>query len=332
MTPTNLTSPRIVYMGTPTFAVEPLRAILSAGYNVAAVVTAPDKPVGRGLVLQPSAMKQFATEQGIAVLQPDKLRSEEFMAQLKHINPDIAVVVAFRMLPEAVWTLPRLGTFNLHASLLPNYRGAAPINWAIINGEKKTGLTTFLLNREIDTGSIILQQEVDIHEADTAGDLHDRLMHAGAPLVVETINLLLNGQAKPIEQSELLRSNAELKPAPKIFKHTCQINWSNKASAIHNLVRGLSPYPAALAEMRITRGGKAETIGLKIFRTQAENCNHNMKAGAIATDCKKWLKVACSDGYIAIEQLQQSGKKPLPIEEFLRGWQNTEFIEMTGID
>lgn len=323
-------APRIVYMGTPDFAVEPLKAVLSAGYNVAAVVTVPDKPVGRGLKMQASAVKQFAVANNIPVLQPEKLRDEHFIDTLKQINPDLSIVVAFRMLPQVVWSLPRLGTFNLHASLLPNYRGAAPINWAIINGESKTGVTTFLLDKEIDTGKIILQHEVEILDTDSAGDLHDKLMYAGAPLVVKTIEMLSNGSANFIEQSELCTGSP--KPAPKIFKDTCQINWAHSAASIYNMIRGLSPYPAAITNMQVMRNGKTELIALKIFDSKVELANHNFTPGLIITDDKKTLKVACRDGYVVIERLQQSGKKAMPIDEFLRGWQNTAFTQMMNVD
>lgn len=321
-------SPRIVYMGTPEFAVEPLRAILSAGHNVIAVVTVPDKPIGRGLKMQGSAVKQFAVEHNIPVLQPEKLRGQEFMNQLMDLQPDLAVVVAFRMLPESIWSLPKLGTFNLHTSLLPNYRGAAPINWAIINGEKKSGVTTFMLDRQIDTGNIILQQEVEITDSDTAGTLHDKLMYAGAPLVVKTIEQICNGDIKYIKQNELCRDGTLLKPAPKIFKDTCQIDWNCCASTIHNKIRGLSPYPAALTNMQFCRNGKIEVVGLKIFRSKIEMAEHNFAPGKIVSDYKKSLKVACSNGYIVVEQLQQSGKKAMQTDEFLRGCQNTELLHM----
>ncbi|HNV52943.1 MAG TPA: methionyl-tRNA formyltransferase, partial [Tenuifilaceae bacterium] len=248
-----MTSPRIVYMGTPDFAVEPLKAIVDAGYNVVAVVTVPDKPVGRGQKLQSSPVKQYAEEKGLLVLQPEKLRNEDFVNQLKELNPDIAVVVAFRMLPETVWSLPKIGTFNLHASLLPQYRGAAPINWAVINGEKKTGLTTFLLDKEIDTGNIIDQLEVLIDENETAGELHDKLMLLGGSMVVKTIQKLAEGNYTPTPQKNL--AVGELKAAPKIFKETCKVDWGKSYIQVHNFIRGLSPYPAAWSEMVVSVDG-----------------------------------------------------------------------------
>lgn len=317
-------------MGTPEFAVEPLKAIISAGHNVVAVVTIPDKPMGRGQKMQSSAVKQFALEQNIPVLQPAKLKDEEFLSQLKALNPDLSIVVAFRMLPEVVWSMPRMGTFNLHASLLPNYRGAAPINWAIINGEKKSGVTTFLLDKEIDTGSVILQQEVEIAPTDNAGLLHDKLMYAGAPLVVKTIEMLCSGEAQLTKQSQMIDSECKLKSAPKIFKETCQINWNNPIGTIHNQIRGLSPYPAAITNMQILRNGKNESISLKIFRSNIEEATHTLPFGKIVTDNKKILKVACINGFIVIEQLQQSGKKAMQIDDFLRGLQNTELLLMSN--
>lgn len=323
-------SPRIVFMGTPEFAVEPLKAIKSAGYNIVAVITAPDKPFGRGLRMHSSPVKQFAEQAQIPVLQPFKLRDPAFQAQLAALNPDLGVVVAFRMLPQSVWSLPRLGTFNLHASLLPNYRGAAPINWAIINGETTTGVTTFMLKHEIDTGDIMLQQKVDIAPTDTAGSLHNKLMHAGAPLVVKSINMIINGKAKFTAQNSLCTSTADLKPAPKIFKDTCQINWEQPASVVHNLIRGLSPYPCATAKMRVKRLGQTDEIALKIYRSTLQNTTTDTKPGTISSDSKTYLKVACGKGSISINELQQAGKRPMPIDEFMNGWQNTEFETMVN--
>ncbi len=322
-----MTSPRIVYMGTPDFAVEPLKAIVDAGYNVVAVVTVPDKPVGRGQKVQSSPVKQFAEEKGLLVLQPEKLRNEDFANQLKELNPDIAAVVAFRMLPESIWSLPKLGTFNLHASLLPQYRGAAPINWAVINGEKKTGLTTFLLDKEIDTGNIIDQLEVEIGENETAGELHDKLMYLGGSMVVKTIQKLTEGNLTLIPQKNLIAG--ELKGAPKIFKDTCKVNWNKPAVEVHNFIRGLSPYPAAWSEMVVSTDGQESIIPVKIFKTSTFNQPTSNACGSIKTDGKKFLQVICQDGLVEIYSIQQAGKKAMQIDEFLRGWHNAKFIRMT---
>lgn len=321
-----MTAPRIVYMGTPDFAVEPLKAIVNAGYNVVAVITAPDKPVGRGQKLQSSPVKQFAEENGLLVLQPEKLRNEDFVNQLKELNADIAVVVAFRMLPESVWSLPKLGTFNLHASLLPQYRGAAPINWAVINGEKKTGLTTFLLEKEIDTGNIIDQLEVEIGENETAGELHDKLMHLGGPMVVKTIQKLVQGNFTPTPQTNLLIGEAKI--ASKIFKDTCKVNWNKPATEVHNFIRGLSPYPAAWSEMVVSVDDAETIIQVKIFKSLAINQPINSDCGTIKTDGKKYLQVTCQSGLVEILTIQQAGKKAMPIDEFIRGWHNAKFLRM----
>ncbi|HRX31799.1 MAG: methionyl-tRNA formyltransferase [Bacteroidales bacterium] len=319
--------PRIIYMGTPDFAVAPLKLLVESGYNVLSVVTVPDKPAGRGLKIQQSPVKVYAVEKGIPVLQPDKLKSPDFVEAIKQLKPDIAVVVAFRMLPKEIWSIPSLGTFNLHASLLPQYRGAAPINWAIINGESISGVTTFLIDEQIDTGNILLQKEVPILNTDNAGDLHDNLMLAGAPLVVETVNLLFSNRAKPVSQNNLNISNS-LKPAPKIFKDTCKIDWTLNIDSVYNLIRGLSPYPTAWSEMEINNGTEKSITSVKIFSTDKEISNHSLKAGTIVTDGKKQLKVACSNGFIAIKNIQLAGKKRLSIDEFLRGTQNLKLIRM----
>jgi len=313
-------------MGTPDFAVEPLKAIVDAGYNVVAVVTVPDKPVGRGQKLQSSPVKQYAEEKGLLVLQPEKLRNEDFVNQLKELNPDIAVVVAFRMLPETVWSLPKIGTFNLHASLLPQYRGAAPINWAVINGEKKTGLTTFLLDKEIDTGNIIDQLEVLIDENETAGELHDKLMLLGGSMVVKTIQKLAEGNYTPTPQKNL--AVGELKAAPKIFKETCKVDWGKSYIQVHNFIRGLSPYPAAWSEMVVSVDGAESLIPVKIFKTSTINQSTNNDCGFIKTDGKKYLQVTCQDGLVDIHTIQQAGKKAMQIDEFLRGWHNAKFLRM----
>lgn len=315
---------RIIYMGTPHFAVAPLRALVEAGMHVAAVVTTPDRPMGRGQRMQPSAVKQAAMELGIPVLQPERLRDPQFAEQLRDINPDLGIVVAFRMLPESVWALPRLGTFNLHASLLPQYRGAAPINWAIINGETQTGVTTFLLDHQIDTGRIIQQQHVSIEPTDTAGSLHDKLMLAGAPLVVSTAQQLLNGTAQPIAQ----QVPAQLHAAPKIFADTCNINWDSDLHQLHNLIRGLSPYPAAHTQLQLRRNGQTNTIGLKLLQSHPEAASHSAAPGSVSTDGRRTLRVACRGGYLHIDQLQPAGKKAMSIEEYLRGLQQTELLGM----
>ncbi len=320
-------TPRIVYMGTPEFAVEPLKTIVDAGYNIAAVVTVPDKPAGRGLKLQPSPVKIFAEQNGIPVLQPEKLKNANFLKSLSDIKPDIAVVVAFRMLPREVWQLPKLGTFNLHASLLPQYRGAAPINWAIINGETETGVTTFLLDEQIDTGNILLQKKVQISENETAGELHDKLMHEGSKLVVDTIKLMESGNYKPIPQDQL-GVVGELKSAPKIFKETCRIDWNEPYHKVFNLIRGLSPYPTAWAELRAIKNGAETIIPVKIFNAEGLAIQHGELPGTVKTDGKTYLHTYCSTGAISLKTVQQAGKKAIPIDEFLRGMQNTKFIEM----
>jgi methionyl-tRNA formyltransferase len=313
---------RIVFMGTPEFAVESLKALAVNGYNVVGVVTAPDKPSGRGLRFSESAVKQYAAGRNIPLLQPEKLKNPEFLKQLEELRPDLQVVVAFRMLPEAVWTLPRLGTFNLHASLLPQYRGAAPLNWTIINGETETGLTTFLLSHEIDTGNIILQEKEPIGPDDTVGDLHDRLMVKGAGMVMKTIDLLAAGTLQPVSQDTLLPAVDELKPAPKLTRETMHIDWNAPAVSIRNLIRGLSPFPVAWTTLRnISNGQETE---LKIFMAGTEITSQENKPGTISSDGRKYLKIACSDGWIAVTDLQLAGRKRMKAEEFLRGFQNPE--------
>ncbi len=313
---------RIVYMGTPQFAVEPLKALLTEGYNIAAVVTTPDKPAGRGQKLSQSAVKQFAISNGLKVLQPQNLKDPSFINELTSIKPHIMVVVAFRMLPEVVWAIPTLGTFNLHASLLPNYRGAAPINWAIINGESKTGLTTFLIDHQIDTGNILLRQEVDINPNETAGDLHDRLMPIGGELVVKTIDLLAQGNVKPISQEELVEQGNEPKMAPKLFKETIRIDWSINVKSVFNFVRGLSPYPAAWSTLEDSTGNEQS---VKIFKAKIIETNESHPAvGEIKTDGRTYIYVKCGKGSLAIEELQLAGKKNLPVKDFLLGFRGIE--------
>lgn len=308
---------KIVYMGTPDFAVEPLRRLVEDKYNVVGVVTMPDKPAGRGHKLQFSPVKQYAVDNNLHVMQPEKLKAEEFVNELRSLNADLFIVVAFRMLPEVVWAMPRLGTFNLHGSLLPQYRGAAPLNWAIINGEKRTGITTFFLTHEIDTGKIIDQQVIAIEDSDNVGTIHDKLMVMGGDLVIKTVKAILWGGIKTIPQEELYASESELKPAPKIFKETCHLDFNNPTENIHNLVRGLSPYPAAWANL--SAEGK-EDLQMKIYETKKEICQHNETPGTLVTDGKKFLKVATKDGYLHLLQIQVPGKKRLSIEDFLRGF------------
>ena len=308
---------RIAYFGTPEFAASQLEAILSAGYEVSVVVTMPDKPAGRGRKIQYSDVKKTALEHGLPLLQPEKLKDPLFLEQLASFQANLFIVVAFRMLPAIVWQMPELGTFNLHASLLPQYRGAAPINFAIINGETETGLTTFFLNEEIDKGAIIMREKVSIRPDETAGELHDELMALGNRIVVETIRKIQSGQVSTITQEDLAEGQ-ELKPAPKISKEFCNIDWSQDCQTVYNHIRGLSPYPAAHTTLVSENG---ETIPLKIYASEMEPCRPDMPTGTIVTDNKKTLKVALSDGFIHLTHLQQAGKKAMPTEEFLRGTQ-----------
>lgn len=309
---------RIVYMGTPEFAVESLRALVEGGYRVVGVVTMPDKPVGRhGSILQASPVKQYARQEGLPVLQPEKLKDEAFLRDLRTLQADVQVVVAFRMLPEVVWAMPRFGTFNLHASLLPQYRGAAPINWAIINGEKETGVTTFFLTHEIDAGQIIRQQRYPVAESDDAGTVHDALMKLGAKLALETVDLLLANAGRvedSIPQEILCQDNtAPLRPAPKLFKETCRIDWNQPAERIHNFIRGLSPTPGAWTELTAT--GQS----LKIFQSEVRPAEHTLPVGTIRTDSKTYLEIATPDGFLRLLSLQPAGKKRLPVKDFLNG-------------
>ena len=312
---------RSVYMGTPEFAVESLKRLVEGGYNIVGVITMPDKPMGRhGSVLQPSPVKQYAVSQGLKVLQPEKLKNEEFVAELRSLNADLQIVVAFRMLPEVVWSMPRLGTFNLHASLLPQYRGAAPINWAVINGDTETGITTFFLKHEIDTGEIIDQVRVPIADTDNVEVVYERLMRLGGDLVLKTVDAILEGSVKTIPQEELAQVG-ELRPAPKIFKETCRIDWTIGVKRIYDFVRGLSPYPAAWTEL-YQEG--TDPVMLKIFETEKLFCEHSLAPGTIVTDCKTYFKIASSDGYVNVLSLQLAGKKRIEINDFLRGYRHTE--------
>ena len=308
-------SPEIVFMGTPEFAVASLRAILQAGYTVRGVITSPDKPSGRGLQLHPSPVKEFALLHKLPVLQPLKLKDPVFLRELKALQGDLQVIVAFRMLPEEIWNMPPLGTFNLHASLLPQYRGAAPINWAVMNGEKMTGVTTFFLNHEIDKGSILFTKKIAIDTEDTAGDVHDRLMTTGAGLVVKTIGSIASGKAACKEQ-HLLESGL-LQQAPKIFKNDCRINWNRDVTSLFNFIRGLSPFPTAWSNL-ITE--KNEPLVVKIFFGRPETKAHHEAPGTILTDGRHFLNVAAANGFIAVEQIQLQGKKQMGISEFLRGF------------
>jgi methionyl-tRNA formyltransferase len=309
---------RVVFMGTPEFAVESLKALVENNYHVVGVITAPDKPAGRGRQLSQSAVKKYAVAKNLKVMQPEKLKNPEFLAELETLKADLQIVVAFRMLPEAVWSKPPLGTFNLHASLLPRYRGAAPLNWAIINGETESGVTTFLLSHEIDTGQIIFQEKVAIEANDTVGDLHDRLMKIGANLVLKTVDALAEGNVQPVDQSRLTGQLENLKPAPKIFKEDCRIDWTRDTESVRNLIRGLSPHPAAWTEL--VHAEKDETIVVKIFGAVREN-SLSAAPGTLQTDGKKFLKIACADGWLSVTDLQFSGKRRMKIDELLRGFQ-----------
>jgi len=308
---------RIVFMGTPEFAVASLKALIENDYHVVGVVTAPDRPSGRGQKLHQSDVKLYAVSCGIPVLQPEKLKDENFLLELKSLKSDIQIIVAFRMLPEVVWKMPPMGTFNLHGSLLPRYRGAAPLNWAIINGDQETGVTTFLLKQEIDTGNILFQERVNIGPEETIGELHDELMGIGARLVLKTVEALADGNASPLAQDVLPLDPVRLH-APKIFKEDCIIDWSKPGNIINNLIRGLSPYPAAWTSFH----SSGSETAVKIFKASFELVSHQCEPGEIQSDCKKYLKIACGDGFIYILDLQLAGKKRMGIEEFLRGFQN----------
>lgn len=325
-----LHSLRIVFMGTPEFAVASLDALAKAGYNIVGVVTAPDKPAGRGMKMTESAVKKYAVEHNLKVLQPEKLKKPEFLEELKSLNADLQIVVAFRMLPEVVWNMPRLGSVNLHGSLLPQYRGAAPINWAVINGEKETGVTTFKLKHEIDTGDILLQESFPIGENETAGEVHDKMKEIGAQVLARTVMGLADGSLKEKPQLSMVKSerskenyevrdtdsplttHLSLKHAPKIFTETCKIDFTKTTEEVHNLIRGLSPFPGAFTELN----GKM----LKIYRSEKEITPVTITPGFHETDGKTFLKFACTDGYIHVKELQLEGKKKMNIEDFIRGY------------
>jgi methionyl-tRNA formyltransferase len=320
-----LSSFRIVFMGTPEFAVASLDALVKAGYTIVGVVTAPDKPAGRGMKMQQSDVKKYALRRGLKVLQPEKLKDPSFLEELKSLHADLQVVVAFRMLPDVVWNMPPKGTINLHGSLLPQYRGAAPINWAVINGEKETGVTTFKLKHEIDTGDILLQESFPIGEDETAGEVHDKMKEIGAQLLVRTVEGIKEGTLKETPQSstvnrepseinsQLTTDNSRpLKHAPKIFTATSKIDWTKTTDEIHNLVRGLSPFPGAFTEL----GDKT----MKIFRSEKELIIPTSRPGRWESDKNTYLKFACKDGYILLKDVQLEGKKRMSIEDFLRGY------------
>jgi methionyl-tRNA formyltransferase len=311
-------------MGTPEFAVASLHALVKAGCNIVGVITAPDKPAGRGMIMNESAVKKYAVENNLNILQPEKLKNPEFLSALKNLQADLQIVVAFRMLPEAVWNMPPMGSVNLHGSLLPQYRGAAPINWAVINGEKETGVTTFKLKHEIDTGNILLQQSFAIGENDTAGDVHDTMKEIGAAVLVETVKGLANGTLKEkpqpsVASNELsaghspLTTHHSLKHAPKIFTETCKIDFTRTVDEVHNLIRGLSPFPGAFTFLNDKM--------LKIYKSEkSRNVINNLEPGTIDTDGKTFLHFACANGFIAVKELQMEGKKKMSVEDFLRGY------------
>jgi len=301
---------KIVFLGTPEFAVASLQALHQSGHEVVGVVTAPDKPAGRGLKLQETAVKKYALEHGLYLMQPEKLKNPAFLEELKSLNADVQAVVAFRMLPEQVWNMPRLGTVNVHASLLPQYRGAAPINWVLINGEKETGVTTFKLRHDIDTGPLLYSQRVPINENETAGDLHDKLKIVGAELLVKTMDALATGSA--VESPQPADADLTIRHAPKLFTENCRIDFNTSVNQVHNLVRGLSPYPTAFTQ-----------LGDKIFRIYAskkETANLSAVPGSYESDGKNTLKFACTDGWLHAVEVQIEGKKRMPVRDFLRGW------------
>ena len=312
---------RIVYMGTPEFAVESLRRLVEGGYQIVGVITMPDKPMGRhGSVLQPSPVKEYAVSKGLKVLQPERLKDEKFLEELRALKADLQIVVAFRMLPEVVWSMPPLGTFNLHASLLPQYRGAAPINWAVINGEKETGVTTFFLQHEIDTGEIIDQVRVPIADTDNVEMVYDRLMTVGGDLVLKTVDAILSGNVTTVPQGNL-PVEGELRPAPKIFKETCRIDWSAGVKAVYDFIRGLSPYPAAWTELY---SDEKNAVMLKIFETEKIFAAHDLVPGTVETDGKNYLRIASSDGFLNVLSLQLAGKKRMNVKDFLQGYRHAE--------
>ena len=312
---------RIIFMGTPEFAVESLRCLVEGGYNVVGVITMPDKPIGRHeSLLQSSPVKKYALNKGLKILQPEKLKDETFITELKSLKADLQIVVAFRMLPEIVWNMPSMGTFNLHASLLPQYRGAAPINWAIINGDKETGITTFFLKQDIDTGEIIDRIRIPIEEKDNFETIHDKLMILGGTLVIKTVEGLLNDNIKAIPQEQLTK-NEELRSAPKIFKDTCKIDWNQSTEKIYNFIRGLSPYPTAWTEISLHQN---EWMDMKIYEAEKNYTIDLEEPGTIITRKKKQLLIAAKDGFLCINELQIAGKKRIKIADFLNGLKSIE--------
>ncbi len=308
---------RIVFMGTPELAAFCLERMIEARHNIVAAVTAPDKPAGRGRKLQQPLVKQVAIQYGLPVLQPESLKSQSFIDELKTINPDLQVVVAFRMLPEVVWSLPRLGTFNTHASYLPQYRGAAPINWVIINGEKETGVSTFLLDKAIDTGRILIREKLAIEKGETAGSLHEKMKEAVASITIRTIDLLSTGELTPIEQSTLL-PDSPLKKAPKIFREDCRVNWERHPEEIVNLIRGLNPQPGAFTDIGNEHG---VPMTIKLFEAEATRDHHDFQPGTMLTDNHRQIMFACRGGFVNILRLQLPGKKVMQTDELLRGFQ-----------
>lgn len=312
---------RIVFMGTPDFAIATLGSLLMNGFNVVGVVTVPDKPAGRGRKIRKSAVKEFAEFSSLPILQPEKLKDPDFISELKKLNADLFIVVAFRMLPEEIWKIPVIGTINLHASLLPHYRGAAPINHAIINGETVTGVTTFFIDEKIDTGNILLSEEVRIFPFENAGDLHDRLMIHGARLIIKTLADIADNTIKPVSQAILLKSGESPKLAPKIHPDDCNIDWNNDPEKINNLIRGLSPYPCARSVFK----NESSSHSFKIFESQPQIENHTYKHGQIISDGKHIIKVACKGGFINIVSLQLEGKNKMTTDEFLRGFRISDY-------
>ena len=316
---------RIVFMGTPDFAVYALEHLITSVYNIVAVVTTPDKPAGRGRKLRPSPVKLSAQNHNIHLLQPEKLKDEAFIHALEALRPDLFIVVAFRILPKKVWAIPTMGTVNLHASILPDYRGAAPINWAIINGEKTTGVTTFFIDEDVDTGKVIYMDEAEITPDMNAGELHDILMHKGAGLLERTIDSIADETNPAIQQKEMLRPG-ETKNAPKIHKDNCRINWNNDIDQLYNFIRGLSPYPGAWT---ILKNDNAETA-MKIYHTKKEKVPHQHQYGQLFTDHKKTLKVAVPNGFIHLQEIQLAGKKKMNVPDFLMGYKGLCEIRFTS--
>jgi methionyl-tRNA formyltransferase len=314
-------NPRIVFMGTPEFAVATLGSLLMNGFNVVGVVTAPDKPSGRGKKISKSAVKEFTEFSYLPIMQPENLKDREFINILKNLNADIFIVVAFRMLPEVIWKIPSIGTINLHASLLPHYRGAAPINHAIINGETVTGVTTFFIDDKIDTGNILLREEVPIFSFENAGDLHDRLMKQGARLIIRTLVGISENSIRPQPQSQYISYGETQKPAPKVHPKDCIINWYKDPETIHNLIRGLAPYPSARSFLK----NELSTLSFKVFESHPEIEKHMLNPGEILSDGKNYFRVACKDGFISIDSLQLEGKNRMGTVEFLRGFRISDY-------